>query len=386
MRRKIRIGQILTNLHDGGIEKVVLQLATGLDPERFETRVYALINDNPWIEVFRSNGIPVTVIGADNRPGLPGIGTNLRALVRLASALRQDRIDIASTHDFFPAVLGRMASLLAGVPHRVTTLHNTYTWFRWPHHAINRLLANWTDSVIAVSSAALEYSQIHDRLGDEIYRLIPNGIPLPAALPASTRQEVLEELGIPSSAFVIGNVGTHSVRKGQRFLLEAASELIEEHPDLHVVIIGSARPHELDISKHLHALANAPKLAGHVHFLENRHDMHRLYRSFDAFCMPSIAEGLSLASLEAMASGCPCIFSDIGPFREIATDGEDALFFPVGASSNLAGRIETLHRDPCLREALKASASQRIQRKGGMAAMLHKYENLLHSISKASNV
>lgn len=386
MTRKIRIGQILTNLHDGGIEKVVLQLATGLDPERFETHVYALIDNNPWIDVFRSNGIPVTVIGADNRPGLPGIATNLRALVRLASALRRDRIDIASTHDFFPAVLGRAASLLAGVPHRVTTLHNTYTWFRWPHHAINRILAFWTDSVIAVSSAALDYSQLNDRLPDELYRLIPNGIALPPTLPDSTRSEVLTELGIPLSAFVIGNVGTHSVRKGQKFLLEAASELIQTHPDLHVVIIGSVRSHELEISRHLHALAESPALAGHVHFLENRHDMHRLYKAFDVFCMPSIAEGLSLASLEAMASGCACLFSDIGPFREIATEGEDALFFPVGASSKLAGKIKTLRRDPCLCEKLKASASHRIRQKEGIAAMLHKYESLFHSICKASNV
>lgn len=383
MTRKIRIGQILTNLHDGGIEKVVLQLATGLDPERFETHVYALIDNNPWIDEFRSNGIPVTVIGADNRPGLPGIATNLRALFRLASALRRDRIDIASTHDFFPAVLGRAASLLAGVPHRVTTLHNTYTWFRWPHHAINRILAFWTNSVIAVSSAALDYSRLNDRLPDELYRLIPNGIALPPTLPDSTRSEVLTELGIPLSAFVIGNVGTHSVRKGQRFLLEAASELIQVHPELHVVIIGSARPHEQEISRHLHALAESSALAGHVHFLENRHDMHRLYKAFDVFCMPSIAEGLSLASIEAMLSRCTCIFSDIPPFHEVAVEGAEAVFIPAMDAAALAAALSQLAKDPVRRDDLGNAASARATASFSASKMLTAYRDHLKRIASS---
>ncbi|MEN9352961.1 MAG: putative glycosyltransferase EpsD, partial [Fibrobacterota bacterium] len=271
MSRRIRIGQVLTNLHDGGIEKVVLQLATGLPRDRFEIKVYALIEDNPWINVFRDQGIPVEVVGATNRASIGALISNVQATLRLARMLHRDRIDIVSTHDFFPAVIGRVASLIAGIPHRVTTLHNTYHWFRWPHHAINRLLSLWTDAVVAVSGAAMQYSIEHDRLSDELYITIPNGIAAPMQAHPDARHELRHELGISSQAKVIGNVGTHSVRKGQKFLLEAVRRLEHTHPDIHVVIVGSARRHEAEISAELHAMAGSPALEGRVHFLADRH-------------------------------------------------------------------------------------------------------------------
>jgi glycosyltransferase involved in cell wall biosynthesis len=381
MTRKVRIAQVLTNLHDGGIEKVVFQIATGISPERFETRVYALIEDNPWKQVFEAAGIPVEVIGASNRLRLRDIPRNLRALFRLARLLRRDRIEIVSTHDFFPAVLGRVASLLAGIPHRVTTLHNTYTWFRAPHHLVNRMLAGWTDAVIAVSDAAYEYSRTHDRIPSERYKVIPNGIEPPAALPESTRAEILDEIGIPASAIVVGNVGTHSVRKGQRTLLQAVAMLSEDLPQLHCIVVGSPRSHELEVSTTLHRLAESPALRGRVHFLEDRHDMHRLYRSFDLFCMPSTAEGLSLASIEAMMSGCCCLFSDIAPFLEVARPGEDAMFFPVEDAEALSRCMRELILDAERAEHLRAKARHTALSRFHISAMLESYERLFGEIA-----
>jgi glycosyltransferase involved in cell wall biosynthesis len=381
MSRRIRIGQVLTNLHDGGIEKVVLQLATGLPRDRFEIKVYALIEDNPWINVFRDQGIPVEVVGATNRASIGALISNVQATLRLARMLHRDRIDIVSTHDFFPAVIGRVASLIAGIPHRVTTLHNTYHWFRWPHHAINRLLSLWTDAVVAVSGAAMQYSIEHDRLSDELYITIPNGIAAPMQAHPDARHELRHELGISSQAKVIGNVGTHSVRKGQKFLLEAVRRLEHTHPDIHVVIVGSARRHEAEISAELHAMAGSPALEGRVHFLADRHDMNRLYAGFDIFCMPSIAEGLSLASLEAMVAGCVCLYSDIAPFQEIVQHDREGLLFPVGDAIALSRSIQALLQDPPLAARLSAQARKTATERFLEPAMLESYDRLFTGIA-----
>ena len=48
-----------------------------------------------------------------------------------------------------------------------------------------------------------------------------------------------------------------------------------------------------------------------IHFLGYRSDVPQLYQAADAFALPSLREGLSRSLMEAMASGLPCIVSNI---------------------------------------------------------------------------
>lgn len=52
-------------------------------------------------------------------------------------------------------------------------------------------------------------------------------------------------------------------------------------------------------------------LDDYIHFLGYRNDIKELYRASDIFVMPSLREGLSRSIMEAMASGLPCVVSNI---------------------------------------------------------------------------
>jgi glycosyltransferase involved in cell wall biosynthesis len=384
-KRRLRVAQILTNLHDGGIEKLVRQIALGLPSDQFEVRVFALIDRNPWLEHFQSEGIDVMVIGARNCLAIRSVLPNIRAVFRLARELRRWGCDLANVHDFFPGILGRVAAWLARVPSVVSTLHNTYSWFGSGPHAMNRLFATRTDCVVAVSKAALDASVKRDRLPAGKYRLIPNGVDASLLDPDPlARGQVRQELGFDGSCLVVGNVGTLSVRKDQRTLLQAVRRLVPEI-DLRVVIVGSSRPHEIEVERELHALAELPELIGRVLFLQDRHDMHRLFNAFDIYCMPSITEGLSLASIEAMMNGCLVVYSDIEPFRELVTDGQDGLLFRTGDIAHLAQMLRRAAAMPSTeRDRMRETARSNSLSAHGIGPMLAAYSRLYRDLALKS--
>ena len=65
-----------------------------------------------------------------------------------------------------------------------------------------------------------------------------------------------------------------------------------------------------------------------------RTDIPRVLREMDIFALPSISEGLSIALLEAMAAGLPCVVMDVGGNAEAVVDGETGF---VGMASNSQG-------------------------------------------------
>lgn len=372
----IRVGHVVTNIWDGGIERVVLQIATGLPRDRFQCTVYALTADNPWKTTFESQGIVVRTYNARNRGGLfRTFPDNIKTVLRLANDLTTDRIDVLNTHDFYPGVMGRAAGLIARVPRIFTTLHNTYTWLGRRHGIVNRILSFGTDKVIGVSQACIEDSIRRDRISSDRYLVIPNGVdparfhPRPEA-----KKRLLRELGWPEDTFLVGNVGTLSPRKDQCTLLRAFDAIADTHPSMRVALVGSARAHEPETAIELRAMA--ANRGDRIRILSDRKDIEDVISAFDVFSMPSKVEGFGLALVEAMMSGVPCVVSDIPAFREIVgSHPSGALFHPVGDHVALAACLSELHDSPTQRET-SAEAGLSCSHAFSLERMLASYTQL----------
>ena len=302
--------------------------------------------------------------------------------MRLAHLLCKERVDIVHTCDFFPAVMGRVASLLAGVPVRIHTLHSDYDWFPCWAHLVNRALASCTDVITAVSDAVMASSLRLDGIHPDKYRMIHNGVDAEVYTPdPSARNRMREWLGIPRDARVILSVGAYSRRKGHRITMDAAIPLLREDPSLHLVILGQ-RLHRDDDTQHLSDLAQAVGVSSQVHLPGPKEDIATYLAGCDVYCMSSYVEGLSLAALEAQMSGCLCVFSDLPSFREIVRDPDDGLLFPVGDAPALRTCLEhLLHLDPIVasakRELVRARAVERFSLEHMVAQYVEIYRQAL---------
>ncbi|MBU6428556.1 MAG: glycosyltransferase family 4 protein, partial [Cyanobacteria bacterium REEB65] len=111
---------------------------------------------------------------------------------------------------------------------------------------------------------------------------------------------------------------------------EAAAILVGEGPD----------------ERRLSALAGKLRLGERVRFLGKRSDMPQLYRASDVYIAATRREGLSLAALEAMASGLPLVVPDLPEFAELVRGPDNGLVYPYGDWRALAKALDRLQRDP----------------------------------------
>ena len=105
-------------------------------------------------------------------------------------------------------------------------------------------------------------------------------------------------------------------------------------------------------------------------------DRQNVLRETDIFVLPSYSEGLSNALMEAMASGCACIASDVGGNRFLIQNGISGFLFPAGDRSALTGHIRRLAEDSGKRLQLGKNARQRIQESFSWKNIALQYDQL----------
>jgi len=377
-RSPTKVAHVLTSIRDGGLERVVLELCRGLPQDRFESEVCSLLDENPWSDIFINQKIPFRSFSARNRGGWRTVGTNMVATVRLGAHFRRTRPDIVVVHDFFPGVLGRVASMLGGGAQRVATLHATYDWLDDTAGTINRWLGKRTRAIVCVSHAAMAASMSRDRLPSDLYRIVPNGVDAGKFRPDPEAGSALRaSLGWSDSEFIVGCVGVLRESKRQIDLVRAMAPLMASDPSLRLVLVGSARLHEAESSKMLmESLDSLPP--GRWNLVQDLREIAAYYNSFDMVSLPSESEGFGLVLAEAMASGKPCVVADIPAHREVASD--TVLYHEPRDCGGIAQGILRLKTDAVLRAELGVRARSVIERKFTLNRMLEGWAAVLEDV------
>lgn len=374
---------VYNSLFDGGIEKYILMLFDGLDKEIFSCSVCCLIEPGTHAQLFEARGYQVFTLAATNRQTLLGILKNLREVWRLAALLRSEHIDIIHSHDFFSPLLARLAAMLAGVPIVFVTLHNLQSWLSPAHHALNRWLSHRTRKIICVSHAVAAFSRMHDRLSDEKYIIIPNGIDTAAfTISDSLRTQYRHEFHLAEDDVLIGNIATFSFRKGHLYLIEAFIRLCKPYPNLKLMLIGSTRPQEPLVKPDLQRRIDEAGLSDKVIFTGTRSDAAAMINAFDLFVMSSITEGLSFASLEGMLMQKPVVYSDIAPFAEIVRHSETGFLFKSGDAKSLAAEIEYVLTHPDIAKKVAVNARATVLKHYDRGTMMREYNRLYTEASE----
>ena len=183
------------------------------------------------------------------------------------------------------------------------------------------------------------------------------------SLPALYCRSTLAEMGLPADAFVLGYIAEFKDWKNHTTLLEAFKRLLNERPNLHLVLIGVG-----ETLNSVKDMARRENLVRNVHFLERRVDARQLLGTFDIYVHPSDGEAFGLALGEAMAAGLPVIAANAGAFPEIIENEKNGLLFPPRDADELCRSLNRLIDDKNLRERLGSSARIRISVNFSVAA------------------
>ncbi len=206
-------------------------------------------------------------------------------------------------------------------------------------------------------------------LGSKQIKLIPNGVDASVFLPrlegkASLYKDCANEV-------VIGTAARLRPEKRLDRLLEAFALLID-HPDLknkaiRLVVAGDG-PERNSLLKLSHALGLAEK----VEFLGFRDDLFSVLPNIDIFCLSSDTEQMPIALIEAMACGLPCVCTDVGDVKKIASEENQNLITPKDATQ-LAEKLLLLCNDGPLREFIGKANRERAVKNFSKTTMLKQW-------------
>ena len=158
---------------------------------------------------------------------------------------------------------------------------------------------------------------------------------------------------------MVGGVGRLTRQKGFDLLVEAARRLVAEGWPVEVRLAGAGRERDRLAA----AAAGLP-----VHLAGFTEDVPGFLAGLDLFCLPSRAEGLPLALLEAMMAGLPCLTCAVGEIP--AAVGEAALVIPPQDPDALCAALRRLLGDPGLRAELAGRARALAVRDFDLSAMV----------------
>lgn len=191
------------------------------------------------------------------------------------------------------------------------------------------------------------------------WRIVANGVPMP-------RDDVRPSDG----TFAALSLANLEPRKGPRDLISASALAARNGFAGEVLLAGrETEPGQKDdLLKHIAASGcdGRVRLLGVV----TGPDKEATFARAACFVLPSYAEGLPMAMLEAMAHGLPVIATRVGAIPEAVTDGVEGYLIDPGDIAALADRIMRLAADPELRRRMGRAARARAEAAYGLDAMV----------------
>lgn len=311
----------------GGAERQLASLAPLLQAHGLE--VHVLTRRYAGLRAFETlAGVPV------HRLPVPGPKA-MAAAVYTATALlmlRQLRPDVLHAHELLsPTTTALAARRLWGTPILAKPLRGgalgDIARLRQKPAGARRLaaLAQQVDA-FAVISAEIDRELVGLGVPAERRLRLPNGVDTQRFQPGdpATRAARRAALDLPSGPLIVFS-GRLAREKGLAGLLALWPRLRARHPVATLVILGSG-PEQ--------AALEALAVPG-VRFGGRVDDMPAYLACADGFVLPSVAEGLSNALLEAMAAGLPVVATAVGGAEDVIQHGVSGWLAPPDAPEAL---------------------------------------------------
>lgn len=356
----------------GGAETVFLHCATQLDRAKFSST--AVVGSDNWLASrVRERGLDPLIA--------PARGSfNVRYLRQLAAIAGKVKADLICAHLYGSAVYASLLGTARSIP-VVSVFHGGADISAGDRFTSIKaaIVRNGSRKVVFVSESLREELKAPLKIPPARSVIIPNGVDT-TAFRRGRDDSIRTALRLPADAILVGAVGNVRPAKAYDNLMRAARALLDRSDRFYFVVAGQ---HGGPLADELMRLRSRLRLESRFFFLGLRSDIQTVLHNLDVFVLSSSSEGFSIACIEAMACGVPVVATRSGGPEQIL-EGEAGILVPTGEPESLALAIERIVSSKDLAAALTAKATQRVQERYSLTAMIARYEELLEGVVQDS--
>lgn len=312
MTDKIRIAHVAGGLTTGGVEAVLYNYFSHMNPEDYDL-VYISYDTPDSVMRERFENIGFTVYEVTKKKD-----NLLKSCREVLHIMKKHNVQIVHSHMtlmcFITNILGRIAGAKVLISHshlaeqksgikalvyrgfklltRITATH----WMACSEDAAIYVFGekNWKAGRVSILNNAIDIRKFMEKTEEA--------------------RNLREKMGL-SGLTLIGNVGRFTEQKNQLFSVRLFAGYVKKHPDSRLLLVGSG-----PMLEEVKAYARELGITDKVIFTGSDPEPAKYYQIMDLFLFPSTYEGLGIAAVEAQAALTPVLSSDVVPRAVTVTD------------------------------------------------------------------
>ncbi|WOH36628.1 glycosyltransferase family 4 protein [Thalassotalea fonticola] len=347
----LSVTHLVSSLNFGGAERFVIDLSQQQKDDGINANIISFGTDtDPLLEQCKKNQLEVLTINA----------IKLVAHYRFYIAVKD--ADVVHIHS--PHVLKFLVPILPLLISKkiIYTRHGAHPFNQRLWLIVHRFCQKYIDHITFVSEEGKQIFTDNHGWHSKNKSVIDNAVRLPRII---KRQQNNKQISL-------GSVGRMVDLKNQICLLEALTKLSMEelqHINLHFFGDGPCMG-KLKTYQQQH-LADCS-----IYFHGSVADRQKIYSSFDVLVVTSETEGLSLVIIEAMASECCVIATNVGGNPLLVSDNETGWLFEYNDSTRLANLIKRCLEDNNDVKAFAQKSKQKISEQFSLSKCAQAYQNI----------
>jgi len=332
------VAHLIFRFDIGGLERVMVNCINAMQTDNYQHVVIALTDVSDFA-LHLNDSVAVYQLNKKS-------GKDLASHWRLFTLLRQIKPQILHTYNL-AALEYHIVAKLAGVQGNIHAEHGRDNadpqGLNKKHNFLRKALAPFIDHFVAVSTDLAQWLDTTVGITQDKIILIRNGINTDDFY----RQRTIQHQETDNTLRFI-HVARLDLVKDQANLIAAFAELYHAKPvdqNVHLTIVGDGGQ-----MGQLRLLAKQLKVIDYIEFTGARNDIAQLLAHANVFVLSSIAEGIPMTVLEAMAASLPIISTDVGGLAELITSGENGYLVEKQNTEQLSQAMANYVKTPALIE------------------------------------
>ncbi|UCE67742.1 MAG: glycosyltransferase family 4 protein [Candidatus Zixiibacteriota bacterium] len=358
----------------GGAERVLLNIARGIDKIRYEP--FVILHKSRWLrEQLLKYDIHTEIIPSQR-------SWNISFLFKLIQYCRKHKIGLIHSHLFGANLYACIAAGILRIP-IVATFHNELLLHGKSEKYLSLksfFIRRFASKIVFVADFMKDDYINKVRFPGKKALTIYNGLDMDLATNDLDISALKAELCVNESDLLVGHIANFRVPKGHKFLIAAAGLVCKELKNVKFLLIGDEGDGSL--KGEIQDLIIKMDLTDNIRLLGFRDDIPKLLNLMDVFVLSSISEGLPLSVIEAMSASKPVVATDVGGLPEIVIPGKTGYLVKAGNADALAEKLAILLNDQPLREQMGNQGRKAVEKKFSLDAMIEKYQELYAELLK----